>query len=243
MKLIAYVIEGHRLDIRPAPVERGWMDATNQRYAYRCLPLDIANAHGWEVLCPSAFVAAWSGGPQLEAIQVQSLSIAPPPATSHFGHGTLTFHLPCIFRTEPGFDLMVQGPINRPKDGIAALSGIIETDWAPYTFTMNWVFTRPGRVGFAEGEPFCHVFPIRRGELEDIEPQQRPLAAEPELERQYKEWTASRSQFNKDLKQPGSQAQAERWQKRYYQGLDPDGQSTIGEEHRTRLRLRPFDGR
>ena len=39
---------------------------------------------------------------------------------------------------------MVQGPINRPKDGIAALPGIIETDWSPYSFTMNWMFTRPG---------------------------------------------------------------------------------------------------
>jgi Family of unknown function (DUF6065) len=39
MKLTAYVLEGHELDIRPAPVERGWMDATVDRFAYRCLPL------------------------------------------------------------------------------------------------------------------------------------------------------------------------------------------------------------
>ena len=53
------------------------------------------------------------------------------PAVSHFGHGILTFHMPCLFRTEPGVDLMVQGPINRPKDAIAPLSGIIETDGRP----------------------------------------------------------------------------------------------------------------
>ena len=29
-----------------APVERDWMEATNQRFAYRCLPLNIANAYG-----------------------------------------------------------------------------------------------------------------------------------------------------------------------------------------------------
>ena len=46
MKLIAHVIDGHDVDIRPAPVERDWMDATNQRFAYRCLPLNIANAYG-----------------------------------------------------------------------------------------------------------------------------------------------------------------------------------------------------
>src|SRR5690606_30494589 len=51
MKLTAHVLDGHTLDVRPAPRERTWMDATDQRYAYRCLPLDIANAHGWELLC------------------------------------------------------------------------------------------------------------------------------------------------------------------------------------------------
>ena len=41
MKLIAHVIDGHQVDIRPAPVN-DWMEATNQRFAYRCLPLNIA---------------------------------------------------------------------------------------------------------------------------------------------------------------------------------------------------------
>ena len=64
---------------------------------------------------------------------------------------------------------MVQGPINRPKDGIAALSGIIETDWSPYSFTMNWMFTRPGTpVRFEKGEPYCHIFPVSCGALERL---------------------------------------------------------------------------
>ena len=51
MKLTAYVLDGHSIDLRPAPADRPWMDATHERYAYRCLPLTIANAHGWEILC------------------------------------------------------------------------------------------------------------------------------------------------------------------------------------------------
>ena len=60
MKLIAHVIDGHQVDIRPAPVERDWMEATSQRFAYRCLPLNIANAYGWEVLCNASFLAMWT---------------------------------------------------------------------------------------------------------------------------------------------------------------------------------------
>ena len=116
MKLIAYVSDGHQLDVRPAPLERAWMNATDQRFAYRCLPLNIANAHGWEILCPSGFVAAWNGGKGKDAIEMFPDAGTTAPAVSHFGHGVLTFHVPCLFRTEEGFDLMVQGPINRPKD-------------------------------------------------------------------------------------------------------------------------------
>ena len=65
MKLTAYVIDGHQIDIRPAPLERNWMEATGQRFAYRCLPLNIANAFGWEISCGSGFSASWDGGPRI----------------------------------------------------------------------------------------------------------------------------------------------------------------------------------
>jgi hypothetical protein len=242
MKLIAYVPAGHRIDIRPAPLERDWMEATDQRFAYRCLPLNIANAYGWEILCPAGFRATWDGGRRMENVRVQPDAGGQVLAISHFAHGILTFHVPCLFRTEAGYDLIAQGPINRPKDGIAPLTGVIETDWAPYSFTMNWKFTRPGAVRFEAGEPFCHIFPMRRGELERFEPAIRGLAEEPELQRQHEAWRASRGKFNVDLKEPGSPAQAERWQKIYYRGVDAAGAPAPIEDHRTRLRLRPFAG-
>ena len=64
MKLTAYVVDGHSVDIRPAPVERDWMDATDQRYAYRCLPLSIANAHGWKSSVPPASPRSGTAGPR-----------------------------------------------------------------------------------------------------------------------------------------------------------------------------------
>ena len=239
-KLVGYVTHGHTMQIRPAPLERGWMDATNERFAYRCLPLNIANTHGWEILCPAGFTAIWNGGAGLDAISLQADTGTVLPASSHFGHGILTFHIPCLFRTTPGFDLMVQGPINRPKDAIAPLTGVVETDWSPYSFTMNWLFTRPGvAVRFGQEEPYCHIFPLRRGEVEHAEPELRTLSDDPALERQHVAWMASRNQFNAELRRPGSQAQADKWQKLYYQGTDMDGRA-IAPDHRTRLRVKPF---
>ena len=76
--------------------------------------------------------------------------------------------------------------------------------------------------------------------MEDIEPELEVLSADPELKRQHDAWTASRARFNVDLKQPGSDAQSDKWQKLYYRGLAPDGAQGVTETHRTRLRLKPF---
>lgn len=241
MKLIAYVMDGAKIDIRPAPVERDWMDASDQRYAYRCLPLNIANAYGWEILCPSGFAVTWNGRPKIDDLAIHPDAGTAPPAISHFGQGIVTFHLPCLFRTEEGFDLVAQGPINRPKDGISPLTGVIETDWAPYTFTMNWMMTRPGVLRFAAGEPICHIFPVRRGALDDVDPELHKISEVQELKAEYEAWGESRNSFNAGLKVPDSPARSERWQKRYYQGLDMAGQPTAA-DHRTRLRLKPFAG-
>jgi hypothetical protein len=239
--LIGYVLDQEWPDIRPAPLERDWMDATQHRFAYRCLPLNIANGYGWELLCPSGFTATWDGTRQSDGICVEPDAGTIAPAISHFGHGVLTFNLPYVFRTDPGVDLLAQGPINRPKDAIGALAGIIETDWCPFTFTMNWLFTRPRTpVRFEKGEPFCHIFPVRRGELDAIVPVLRPISDDPELKQRYDNWHSSRCRFNADQAQPGSPAYGGQWQKFYQYGLDSNNVPIATEGHRTRIRLRPF---
>lgn len=238
--LTAYVLDGLELRIRPAPVERQWMDESEQRFVYRCLPLNIANSYGWEILCTAGFKAVWDGRKGKDSISITSISRHAPSAVSHFGNGVLTFHVPCLFRTDSGVDLYVTGPVNRPKDGVAPLSGIIETDWSPYTFTMNWLFTRPfHEIRFEADEPFCHIFPLRRGEVEEFQPTVRKLSENPDLEREYKQWSESRTAFNTDLNMPGSKAVQEQWQKTYFRGATPSGQMGTG-DHRNRLRVRPF---
>ena len=240
MKLICYPTSGAPPQMRPAPATREWMDGTPESFAYRCLPLNIANAHGWEVLSPCAFSAVWTGGVGRDAVQVFTPAAEHLRPLSHFGSGILTFHVNALFRTEPGINLFVTGPANRMKDGIAPLSAVVETDWAPYTFTMNWRFTRPDSfVHFDEGEPFCFFFPLGRDLVEQVEPEIRDLDSDAELAAEYRGWVEGRNTFNAELHVPASSAREEKWQKTYYRGRKPSGAPGHA-GHRTKLRLRDF---
>jgi hypothetical protein len=155
----------------------------------------------------------------------------------------LTFDIGCLFRTEPGVNLWVSGPVNAPKDAIAPLTGIVETDWAPYTFTMNWLFTRKNQlVRFVKGEPVCCIFPLARGLIESVEPEIRSLESDPALRADYLGWRVGRSQFLKDLPKPGSPAHESKWQKTYFRGQRPDG-SAGSPAHQTKLQLKEFEDR
>jgi len=141
MRLICYPTSGPPPRILPAPFERTWMEETNNEFAYRCLPLNIANAHGWIILNSTPFTAHWDGGAGIDAVKVEPQGGGEPLlALSHFGHGVLTFNVNGLFRAEPGYDLIVTGPFNQPKDAIQPLTGVVETDWSPFAFTMNWKF-------------------------------------------------------------------------------------------------------
>ena len=238
-KLIeCFVEDGADFRMRPAPHRRQWMDDSPDRYAYRCLPLAIANAHGWELLNTSTFQAKWTGGTTLKDILLATKSGAPPPlATSHFGEGVLTFHIPCLFKTPPGYDMWVMGPTNQLKPHIQALNAVVETDWSPYTFTMNWKFTtKDAVVTFEENEPIATIFPIKRGEIETFQPVVRQPSNDPELWAEFSAWRESRNTFNKELQVDGSDAQTQKWQKAYMTGPD----KTLVPAHRSKLRVQDF---
>ena len=225
-----------------APVTRPWMNATQGRFAYRCLPMVIANQAGWFVLNDHAFEAIWDGGSAGASIRIRPVDKTKPSrmVQSHFGEGVITWNIPFLFRTSPGYNLLVRGPSNWIKDGVQALEGIVETDWAVQTFTMNWKFTRPRRwVRFEADEPICMVVPQRRGELESFLTRLTPLDRSPELNEAFTEWSRSRDRFQVISKLKGSQANEQQWEKHYFRGQAP-GLAQTSEDHQVGLSLRPF---
>jgi hypothetical protein len=242
MDLTCFLHPGWAPLIRPAPATRQWMSDTPESFAYRCLPLNIANAHGWEVLTPCAFDAMWTGGGGTDAVQFRFPSGIDPVTApvSLFGQGVLTFHIQGLFRTDPGWSLWISGSPNALKDSIQPLTGVVETDWSPYTFTMNWRFTRANTwVHFDKEEPICFFFPVQRDALAKVQPCFQPLDDAPELMAEFKAWSESRNAFQARVAAHPPPSPADRWQKLYYRGVRPSGDAGPA-DHLTKLRVQPF---
>lgn len=233
-ELWAYRLAANAPQVVPAPARREWMDKTPARFATRCLPMMIANQAGWFILNPLPVRVTWNGGPARSDIAVEYLKKPPLdlPIVSYFGSGIVTWRINLLFRTSPGFDLWVRGPVNTPKPGAYALEGIVETHWSVGTFTMNWQLLTPNEpVVFEENEPISMVVPFRTGDLDQFTPQTASIGQNPELATMHRSWAEDRLRFLVERERGG-------YQKDYIHGRALDQQ--IAKEHRTRLHLRAF---
>jgi len=226
------------LEVRPAPQERAWMNETRDRLAYRCPPLSTANTYGWEILNPVSFYTIWNGGDARSDITIyHDKSDGKPLVSSGFGNGLLTFLIEGLIRTEPGYDLYVSGPVNRPKPAMHAMAGIVETDWSLRQFSVTWKFTRPNElVHFKKGEPFCSFFPIQRGLIETFEPRFRKPAHDPAAWKGYREKREDQFRWNDAVLVPGSVENKQLWHRKYLRGPE----EPVEPPHRIRTKLKPF---
>jgi len=244
--LIGFITRDNAPEITPAPISRTWMSEmseTRKGWPNRCLPMLIANQSGWELRNRSAFTATWFG--DVNGVDVM---IAPDKRDtdqflplSHFGNGILTWHLPMLFQTPPGYNLLVRGPANYPKDAVSPLEGIVETDWASASFSMSWKLTRKHMpVRFEVDEPICMIVPQRRAELEEFTPELRHIESDEDLHRKHEFFLRSRNEIGQ-VQVATNTAAGERvpWQGDYTRGSHADGEPGIP-DHQTRRHLRPF---
>lgn len=220
--------------IEPAGLKRKWMDSTDNEYAYRCLPLNVANQHGWVVYPNSDIILRCDENTDGNRDNVKILRNKDNLVTSHFGFDTFTFSFPFLVKTPPGYSLWISGSPNHKIQGAQPLTGIYETDWAPYSFTMNWIFTSYNQnVVFTTNDPLMFFFPIKREDINHFELVRKSITEDSDLSNHFNNWKEMRNDFNKDTTRV-----SEEWMKHYFQGKYPDGSKCPIHDHVTKIKLR-----
>lgn len=238
------------LPIHKASTHREWMSDTPNKFANRCLPLLAANGMGWVVRVPKGFFIEWDGTDAVDAINVYFFDGSDPHhqenqwVTSHFGSGVLTFHVGYLFKTSNGNGLWVKGPSNQFKLGIQPCEGFVETDWLPFTFTMNWKVLVPNKkIFFEKGDVFCQIIPYPKEYIEKFNPILKEWNADGKVETEYEDWANSRTQHNERLNDQSIEwKQGDTWEKNYFKGEFKDGTKCTedGFTHHTKWKVKDF---
>ncbi|UXA61015.1 DUF6065 family protein [Xanthomonas prunicola] len=155
-------------------------------------------------------------------------------ASSHFGHGVLTFHLGWLLRTNPGWAVWARGLPNRTKRSITPLEGVVETDWLSFPFTMNWRFVEKGRVRFAAGEPIAYLTIFPHMAIDQVLPTFHEIQDAPALHTAFMDWRDSRNDWNKRLAEGDPAVTKQGWQRKYLRGAHP---AQTGAYHVVKRRL------
>lgn len=219
--------DGTGWELQWADLKREWMEKTSNKFAYRCLPLTIANQLGFWVLNPVGFTAKWLGAPDVVEFRFDKAGdFWGRSITNHFKYGIVTWNTPFLFRTRPvGSRVLITGAPNRFKHNAHPLTGLIESDWMVMSFTMNWQIMRPHEeVRFERGEPIFQAIPLARNPCLDLERAKvvyRRLDDDPALAAEYRTWVESRAHFHK-LQVEGKVSQDD-WQKHYFRGVTLEG--------------------
>ena len=224
---------------------RDWMDATANRFAYRCLPLSIVNQTGWWIKNPVGFTALWRGASVPGSVEFRFDSAAETWSrwiNDQFGGGIITWNTPFLFRTRPeGSRLLICGPVNQFKTYAQPLTALIESDWMSMSFTMNWKIVLPNQqVRFDLGEPLFQAIPLVSNVCADLEAASvtyQRLGDDPEVYRAYQAWNEGRLNFH--VQKARGDVKPDDWQKDYFHGRDALGQAPAT-VHMTKVKPPPI---
>ncbi len=224
-----------------ADFRRDWMEASPSKFAYRCLPLTMANQTGWWIRNPVGFWAIWTGRPEPGSISFKfdaAGEVWKNWINSQFGLGVITWNTPFLFRTKPaGSRLLIMGPANHFKSNLHPLTAIIESDWISMSFTMNWRVMTPNQpVRFDMGEPLFQVIPMASNICLDLERSKvtfQRLTDDPEVLASYMKWSEDRQKFHQQ--KAAGQVRQDDWQKDYFQGKDAQGNPVAPNSHMTKI--------
>ncbi len=193
-----------KFQIVPLKIHRDWMNKTQEKFAYKCLPLNVANQYGWAVVSPCDFKVSWYGGTHEENVEVFDIPDEYSACIqSHFGDATFTINPDFIIQTPENYSIYIRGIPNKEYGILKPLDAIVETDWLPFTFTYNFKFMESGIYEFKKGDLLFCFFPILRNTVENFEIISQNIEENPQLNNDFKEFaTARQDALNKRGLQP-----------------------------------------
>lgn len=170
MKVFVDKVKGHPVKIEQTKIQRDWMDATNEKHAYKCFPISQANTIGWSISFLHDIEFIWDGISDTSDDHVTILKDSGNVCHTRRANATISFESGLYFKTEQNMSILSISPPNYFIDGASAFTCIISTSFFEDSYPIAWRITRANvPIKIPAGMPVATLIPISVGALCDIE--------------------------------------------------------------------------
>lgn len=234
MSSISVYKMGRSANLHQTKIQRPWMDDTDSKHAYRCLPVSMANTMGWSISYDFDISFSWDGVSDSSPDHVTLLQGKKVCSTGR-GNATISFETGLIFRTDPDVTLLSISPPNYFIDGAQAFTSAVSTSFFKDTFPCAWYITKPNTIiTIPAGTPVATVIPISLKGLSDISVD---LHSSDEYLKTHSDYYSARSEYAKEFSSIVSSGE---WPNFYRNGVDHKG-NKLGDHELPTLKLNVND--
>lgn len=143
--------------IKQASFRRTWMDSTQNKHAYHCLPLTLANTSGWVIELEEETKVYWDGTSLPKILSGNATAITP---------GIIGFNLGWVIEA-PDYDISY-GPVPNWFDLDArCLSALVDGCW-PDPVQANWLLPAEKEITFKQGMPIVFITLQKKYVMEEM---------------------------------------------------------------------------
>ena len=165
----AYISPGSKVKIEQTRVQREWMNLTDDRHAYRCFPVALANSIGYSISFLEDIEFVWDGVSDSSDTHIKIIK-GHDFCSPARGNATVSFNCNIFFKTEENVSMLSIVPPNYFIDGATPFTSILSTSFHNEVFPIAWKVTRPNvNILIPAGTPVATLIPISLRGLGDFE--------------------------------------------------------------------------
>lgn len=168
--ITVYKRPGHRVKIEQTKIQRDWMDATDDRHAYKCFPISLANGIGYSISFLDDIEFIWDGISDGSSDHVKIIKSGPNICHPARGNATISFNTELFFKTDKNTSLLSIAPPNYFIDGAIPFTSLISSSFYESPLPTAWRITKPNSNILIPAEtPIITVIPISLSRMTEIE--------------------------------------------------------------------------
>jgi hypothetical protein len=168
-RISAHITPGSKVKIEQTRVQREWMNLTDDRHAYRCFPVALANSIGYSISFLEDIEFVWDGVSDSSDTHVKIVrghDFCSPAR----GNATISFNTNIFFKTDENVSMLSIVPPNYFIDGATPFISILSTSFHNEMFPVAWKITRPNvNIIIPAGTPVATLIPISLKSLTNFE--------------------------------------------------------------------------